>query len=77
MTCHFCGGELREESTTFVYEDDGKLIVVRHVPALVCQSCGEKEYTPEITHRLYAFVKESPRPVTTLRVPLYDLALAQ
>jgi YgiT-type zinc finger domain-containing protein len=74
MICHFCGGELREELTTFVHEEDGKLIVVRNVPALVCQTCGEREYTPDVTHRIYDLVKHSPRPVATLRVPLYDLA---
>ena len=74
MTCHFCGGQQREELTTFVYEDDGRLVVVRNVPALVCQTCGEREYTPDITHRLYTYVRESPRPTATLIVPLYDLA---
>lgn len=77
MTCHFCGGDLREEMTTFVDEDNGKLIVVCNVPALVCQACGEKEYSPAVTHRLYEFVKRSPRPTATLSVPLYDMALNQ
>jgi YgiT-type zinc finger domain-containing protein len=76
MMCHFCGGQLHEELTTFVYEDNGKLIAVRNVPALVCESCGEKEYSPETTHRLYEYVTRAPRPAATLTVPMYDMALA-
>ena len=72
--CHFCGGELREQLTTFVHEDNGQVWVVRNVPAFVCSQCGEKEYTQETTHSLLNFLKQPPRPAEILHVPAYDMA---
>ncbi len=76
MNCYYCHGELKEELTTFVYEENGQIWVAHNVPALVCQECGEKEYTPDVTHKLYTLVKESPAPIKFIRVPVYDLARA-
>ena len=74
-TCYFCGGELREELTTFIYEEHGQVWIARNVPAFVCQQCGEKEYSPDVTHRLFELVKKKLTPVETISVPVYDLAL--
>lgn len=73
--CTFCGGEQIEQLTTFVYEDEGRVWVIRNVPTFVCQQCGEKEYLQETTHRILAFLKQPPRPVEILHVPAYDLAV--
>jgi YgiT-type zinc finger domain-containing protein len=43
--CIYCGGDLAEQLSTFIYEDDDQFWVVRNVPAFVCVHCGEKEYT--------------------------------
>ncbi|MDL1911584.1 type II toxin-antitoxin system MqsA family antitoxin [Chloroflexi bacterium CFX6] len=72
--CHFCGGELREQLTTFVHEDNGQVWVIRNVPAFICSQCGEKEYTQETTHNLLSFLKQPPRPAEILHVPAYDMA---
>ncbi len=74
--CHLCEGELEERLTTFVYEEDGQLWVIRNVPAYVCKQCGEKEYSQETTHRILTFLKQPPRPVEILHVPAYDLAIS-
>jgi len=58
--CHFCGGELVQQLTTFVYENNSQVSIVRNVPAFVCKQCGEKEYTPETTHRILTFLKHPP-----------------
>lgn len=60
--CIFCGGELRyEENTTYsqTIEDGGRVVrvVIDSVPADVCQRCGQKEYSEEVTKRLLALVK--------------------
>lgn len=74
--CHFCGGKLSERMTTFLYEDDGQVWIIRNVPAFVCEQCGEKEYTQETTHRVLTFLKHPSRPADILHVPTYDLASA-
>ena len=74
--CVYCGGDLVEQLTTFVYEDDDQFWVVRNVPAFVCTRCGEKEYTQETTHRVLALLKQPPRPCEILHVPAYELVTA-
>jgi YgiT-type zinc finger domain-containing protein len=41
MKCVFCGGETTQTSTTFSYEGEDKYFIVEHVPAEVCERCGE------------------------------------
>ena len=72
--CYFCGGELVEELTTFIHEDDGNLWMIRGVPAFVCTQCGEKEYTEDTTRRVLTLLEAPPRPAEILHVPAYDLA---
>lgn len=74
--CAFCGGQLYEELTTFIYEDGTQVWIVRNVPTFVCQQCGEKEYSQDTTHRVLTLLKQPPRPVEIVQVPAYDLALA-
>ncbi len=72
--CRFCGGELHEQLTTFLHEHNGQVRVIRHVPALVCEQCGEKEYTQETTHQILTFLKQPSLPAEILQVPAYDMA---
>lgn len=72
--CIYCRGELDEQLTTFLYEDNGQVWIIRNVPTFVCKQCGEKEYSQEITHRILTFLKQPPRPVEIIHVPAYDLA---
>ena len=49
MKCPICRhGETRPGTTTLVLERDALTMVVRHVPAQVCENCGE-EYIDEAT----------------------------
>jgi len=74
MRCVFCGGILQKETVTFHYEDEETYMLVEHVPAEVCQQCGEKIYTPEVTDTLLRLAKQKVRPIKILQVPVYDFA---
>jgi len=73
--CHFCGGELKEQLTTFLHEDNGQVWIIRNVPAYVCTQCGEKEFSSETTRQILSFLKHPPKPVEILQTPVYDMAL--
>ncbi len=72
-TCFYCGGELEERETIFVYEDDSQFSIVRNVPAFVCTQCGEKEYKQETTARVLSLLRHPPRPLEIVHVPAYEL----
>lgn len=74
MRCVFCGGETKEMLVTFSYEDEGKYFLVEHVPAEVCERCGERIYSPAVTDELLKFAKDKFRPVKRVEVPVFDFA---
>jgi len=48
MKCVICHqGETRPGTATLVLERDGRTVIVKHVPAQVCENCGE-EYVEEV-----------------------------
>ncbi len=47
MKCVICRqGETRLGTATLVLERDDRIVIVKHVPARVCENCGE-EYVDE------------------------------
>jgi len=62
VTCVLCRtGEIRLGTTTETYEIDGTVVVVRAVPAQVCQQCGESYTDEATTRRLEAIVEKARR----------------
>src|SRR5712664_2976097 len=62
MKCVVCKlGESREDHTTVTLERDGAALVVRKVPAQVCDNCGEAYVTAEVTRRLLQSAREALR----------------
>ena len=50
--CTFCKGRLEEEKTEFIARAGGEVVVIKDVPAYVCDQCGEAYYTPEIPRKI-------------------------
>lgn len=72
MKCVFCGGKVERKLVTFSYEDEDKYLLVEHVPAEVCEKCGEKTYSPQVSDELLKFAKDEFKPVKTIKVPVFD-----
>jgi YgiT-type zinc finger domain-containing protein len=43
---------MNEQLVTYTIQLEEKLVVVEHVPAKVCDQCGERLYSPETVERL-------------------------
>ena len=57
-TCYFCGGPMKKITVgNFDYRLEGKLYVIKKVPASLCQDCGEKYIDPEVGHRMNALIE--------------------
>lgn len=53
MKCVICKhGETTEGETTVTLEKNGSTIVFKHVPALVCDNCGEAYVADAVTRKL-------------------------
>lgn len=62
MKCVICKyGETQPGATTMTLERDATTIVVKNVPAEVCQTCGEAYIDQAITRQLLHLVEEAVR----------------
>lgn len=57
--CRYCKGQLVEQRISRMQEYKGQWYLIEHVPALVCQQCGEVYYSPE-THDLILHLVHDP-----------------
>ncbi|MGB7415633.1 MAG: type II toxin-antitoxin system MqsA family antitoxin [Thermosynechococcaceae cyanobacterium] len=57
--CPFCKGDIAAGSTTFTADLGSGVVVVRHVPARVCQQCGEGWIQDSIAANLEKIVADA------------------
>lgn len=51
-TCSFCNGSLAEGKTDFTVRVNSSVVVIKNVPAYICDNCGEAYYTPEVSRKI-------------------------
>jgi YgiT-type zinc finger domain-containing protein len=74
MKCALCRtGETKPGTTTETYDVAGTVVVVRGVPAEVCQQCGET-YTDEATTRQLEKIVEKARRAGVVVIQEYPAA---
>jgi HTH-type transcriptional regulator / antitoxin MqsA len=62
-----------EKTITVDLRINDKLLIVEGVPAKVCDTCGEKIFTPDVTKKLQNLAKRRKKPPRTRRVPVFTL----
>jgi YgiT-type zinc finger domain-containing protein len=55
--CYFCKAKVVEQQITIDYRWGDALVVIKDVPAGVCQQCGEKYLTSEVYKELEKLAK--------------------
>jgi len=56
--CTLCKGTLQEGKTEFIARAGDEIIVIRDVPAYVCDRCGEAYYSAEVSRKIDAVMRE-------------------
>lgn len=59
--CPRCGGTQRPGTTTFTSDSGSSVVVVRDVPALVCDQCGETYIVAAVAAQLEKMVADARR----------------
>jgi YgiT-type zinc finger domain-containing protein len=57
------------KSVTHTVRHNGEVVVIDHVPAEVCDVCGDVLFSPETIRHIEKILGQMPEPDTT--VPLY------
>jgi HTH-type transcriptional regulator/antitoxin MqsA len=74
FSCQVCGGTAaRNEFVSEVFTVDGRRVLVEHIPAQVCERCGEPTFSRQTTERVRRLVHEA-RPAKTVSLDVFALA---
>lgn len=63
MKCFYCKGETIETTTKFIVDLGRCVVIVKNVPARVCQQCGETSYSNEVAQQLEKIVEAVKRSI--------------
>jgi YgiT-type zinc finger domain-containing protein len=74
--CYYCGGKVTEKLIEVDFHWKGQFYLFENVPAGVCEQCGEKYFTAEVSENLDKLV-ELPVVHRTLTVPVKDYVLLE
>jgi YgiT-type zinc finger domain-containing protein len=58
MNCIVCKGELTKKDINHIADIDGHIIIIKNVPAEVCEQCGESFFENQVALTLEKIVDE-------------------
>jgi len=70
--CYFCKGKVNKEEITVDYRWGGTLVVIKGVPAGVCQQCGEKYIESSVYKGMEKLAKNKSHPLGTMNVDVLE-----
>jgi len=71
MECFFCKGDMVDGLTTNTTDLGDTILIVKQVPCLKCNQCGEVAYTGEVIQRLENIIGEYKNSQTEIAVVKY------
>jgi len=72
MSCFMCKGEMQNKISNYILDLDGCIIIIKNVPSLVCNQCGEVFYTNEVMKRVEEIVDISKNAITEIAIVNYN-----
>jgi hypothetical protein len=61
-----------EQTVTYVLEQQGKVLIIEHVPARVDRETGERLFAPETVEPLQHIVWEQRTPTRIVETPVFE-----
>ena len=74
--CYFCGGDVVEKIIELEFRWRGQLYILERVPSGICQQCGEKYFTAEVSEAIDNAIK-SGKVTRMVNVPVKELKLTE
>lgn len=77
MICFVCKyGSTKNSTTTVTLERETTTLVIKEVPARVCDNCGEVYFEPDVTDTLLDMLNQAVAAGVQVEVRAYPMALA-
>jgi YgiT-type zinc finger domain-containing protein len=65
--CSFCKGKLVEGKTEFIARAGNEVVVIKDVPAWVCEQCGEAFFTAPVSRKIDNIMRDAHQGKLCLR----------
>lgn len=72
--CPTCGGKKEQGKTTFTVDTGESIIVVRGVPATVCNQCGDEWFEDSVAEKLESIVADAKMRRLFVEIAYFDAA---
>jgi len=69
--CYFCKGKVKEQRVRVDFRWGDELVVIKDVPAEVCQQCGEKYFNPEVYKEMENLAKTKEKPIEHVAIDVF------
>ena len=75
--CHVCNStESKQETTSDVFQLNGKFYLVENIPVEICTQCGEETFSRETTEKIRQMLHESSQPIRTVSMDVFSYQAA-
>lgn len=68
----FCGGNLKQSNTIYTVSINDCIIVIKNVPCMECQQCGEKYFDDDVMIKLENIIERVKNVVSEVTVVDYN-----
>ena len=73
MNCFYCKGDMTESFTNYTAElEGGRIVVIRNVPCMKCDGCGETVINGEVAIKLEEMIRKCSDIMTEIAVINYS-----
>jgi len=76
MTCLFCKGDMLPDTTTDFTELDKCMVIIKNVPCLKCDQCGETVFTGRIVQEIEQIIDKLKDSLTEVAITSYPSKVA-
>lgn len=68
MTCFFCKGDMKPDTTTYMEDLGNCIVIIKNVPCNKCTQCGEVSYSGATVKRIEEIVSRLKNSLTEIAV---------
>ena len=73
--CHVCGSTDKKDGfVDEVFTIDNKPVMVEHIPAIICQRCGEETFDADTTEKIRRMVHGEAKPIKSISMDIFAYA---
>lgn len=74
--CFFCKGDLKQSSTIYTVNINDCIIIIKNVPCMECQQCGEKYFDDDVMAKLESIINQVKNVLSEVTIIDYSKQIA-